>query len=54
MGTNLMRYTHGIAMSLSIGRAVETKYVGNLERRPAHRPLPPRQARFRNQPALRS
>ena len=45
---------HGVAMSLSIGRAMNAKNVGDFKRRPAHRPLPSRQARFRNEPALRS
>jgi len=45
---------HGMAMSLSIGRAMNAKNVGNLQRRLAHRPLPCCQARFRNKPALRS
>jgi hypothetical protein len=43
---------HGVAMSFAVGRTMETKDVGDLKRRPAHRPLPSYQPRFRDEPAL--
>jgi hypothetical protein len=49
-----LRRAHGVAMSLLIGWAMNAKNVGDFERRPAHRPLPSRQAGLRNEPALRS
>lgn len=39
--------THGVAMSLSISRAMDTKNIGDFERRPAHKPLPSREALLR-------
>jgi hypothetical protein len=33
---------------------MNAKNVGDFQCQPAHRPLPSRQARFRNEPALRS
>jgi hypothetical protein len=47
-----LRAAHAIAMSVAVRRTMQTKVIGNLKRRLAHRSLPSRQPRFSYEPAL--